>query len=90
MTNGKKSGGGRTAQNSLKKRIKMKFSRLMRNYGTQKNVYKAAGIASAIGVAGFLAFRFIPWEKVVDKFEKNFNEVFGEFEFNPSEAEGSI
>jgi hypothetical protein len=84
------SNGEATVQSETIKKIKNAFNRFIEEYRNQKNLYKVAEIATAVGIGGFLAYKFIPWEKVVDKFEKNFNEVFGEFEFNPSEAEGSI
>jgi hypothetical protein len=88
MTKGKKSSGRKSAQGS--KVDKTGFSKFLKEYGTHKNVYKAVGIASAIGVAGFLAFKYVPWEKIADKFEEGFNEAFGEGEFNsPEVAENS-
>jgi hypothetical protein len=90
MTKGKKSSGRKSAQSSVSKVNRTGFSKFLKEYGTEKNLYKAAGIASAIGVAGFLAFKYVPWEKIADKFEEGFNEAFGEGEFNsPEVAENS-
>jgi hypothetical protein len=64
----------------------------VKEYSSQKNnIYKAAGIISA-GVAGFLIFKYFPWNKITDKFEIHFDEVFGEGEFinQPGSAEGSF
>jgi hypothetical protein len=86
MTKGKKSNGRKSAHSSASKVDKTGFSKFMKEYGTQNNIYKAAGIVSAIGVAGFLAFKYVPWEKIADKFEEGFNEAFGEGELTSSEV----
>jgi hypothetical protein len=92
MTKEKKNNEEKGAQGSLSKIIKTRFSRFIEEYGAKKNVYKVAGIVSAIGLAGFLAFKFIPWNRVTDKFEKSFKEAFGEdkFDFNLADTEVSI
>ena len=66
------------------------WAKFMKLYGSRKNI-KTIGILSAIGMAGFLAFKFIPWNKITDKFEVNFDEAFGESKFNlENAAEGII
>jgi hypothetical protein len=66
-----------------------RFAKFIKEYSS-KSIYKTIGIIASIGIGGFLAFKYIPWNKITDKFEMSFDEVFGEGEFNfPEAAENS-
>ncbi len=56
------------------------FQSFLKQYATEKNVYMALGIASAVGGLTYLAFKYVPWDKLRDKIEEEFDAIQkGEF-----------
>ena len=53
-----------------------KFQKFVKEYGTTNNILKGVGILSALGVAGYAAFRYIPFERIIDSIEEKFNDTF--------------
>jgi hypothetical protein len=58
------------------------FQAFLKKYATEKNIYMALGIASAVGGITYLAFKYVPWDKFIDKIEEEFDAI-QKGEFNP-------
>ena len=49
-------------------------------YGTQSNIIKGIGIAAGIGALAYVAYKFIPFEKIFNNLEEAYDEEFGKGE----------
>jgi hypothetical protein len=71
------------SKQGMKKGAKSKsadFQTFLKRYGTEKNIYMALGLASAVGGLTYLAFKYVPWDKLRDKIEEEFDAIQkGEF-----------
>jgi hypothetical protein len=52
----------------------------LKEYVTEKNIYMALGIASGVGLLTYLAFKYVPWDRIREKMEEEFDSIQkGEF-----------
>jgi hypothetical protein len=54
----------------------------LKKYATEKNIYMALGIATAVGGVTYLAFKYVPWDRIREKMSEEFDAVqeqVGEF-----------
>jgi hypothetical protein len=58
------------------------FQSLLKKYATEKNIYMALGLTSALGGLTYLAVKYVPWDKLKDKIEEEFDAIQQE-EFSP-------
>lgn len=54
------------------------FKELVSEYGTQSNILKGIGIAAGIGALAYVAYKYIPFEKLFSNLEDAYDEKFGE------------
>ena len=51
---------------------------LVTEYGTQSNILKGIGIAAGIGALAYVAYKYIPFDKLFSNLEEAYDDKFGE------------
>jgi hypothetical protein len=77
---GMKRGGGQSRRSNFQFPSFLNQYPKLKQFATEKNIYMALGIASAVGGLTFLAFKYVPWDRIQEKIVEEFDSIQkGEF-----------